>query len=62
MITVPIVILYYTPPTGVRLLIIALSTILFSSSLTIMADAARKDVFAATSAFVAVQVVFMGSA
>ncbi|MCJ1371280.1 hypothetical protein MMC20_002495 [Loxospora ochrophaea] len=60
-ITVPIIILNYIHNSNFRLLVILLSTLLFSFLLASSSDAARKDIFAATAAFTAVQVVFVGN-
>ena len=61
-ITIPIVILNYMKDSNFRLLVIVLSTLLFSFCLASTTDASRKDIFAVTAAFTAVQIVFIGSA
>ncbi|KAI1430194.1 hypothetical protein F5Y12DRAFT_6913 [Xylaria sp. FL1777] len=61
LITVPIVILNYVTTTALRLVLIIVFTLIFSLALAFMSDAKRKEIFAATAAFVAVQVVFVGS-
>ena len=58
---VPIIVLSYITSLGWRLVVIVLSTLMFSVSLSIVSDVARKDTFAITAAFVAVQVVFLGA-
>ncbi|KAI0857983.1 hypothetical protein F4860DRAFT_487793 [Xylaria cubensis] len=60
-ITVPIVVLNYVTRTSLRLVLIVLFTFIFSLALAFMSDAKRKEIFAATAAFVAVQVVFVGT-
>ena len=59
-ITVPIIVLNYVEDTDFRVTAIVLFTLLFSFLLATLSDAARKDIFAATAAFTAVQVVFVG--
>ena len=59
-ITVPIIVLNYIDDQDFRVAAIVVSTLLFSFLLATLSDAARKDIFAATAAFTAVQVVFVG--
>ncbi|KAI0551698.1 hypothetical protein F4679DRAFT_537667 [Xylaria curta] len=61
LITVPIIVLNYVASTSLRLVLIVLFTFVFSLTLAFMSDAKRKEIFAATAAFVAVQVVFVGT-
>ncbi|KAI0530301.1 hypothetical protein GGR58DRAFT_493856 [Xylaria digitata] len=61
LITVPVVVINYINNTGLRLLFIILSSLAFSLALAFLSNAQRKDIFAATAAFVAVQVVFVGT-
>ncbi|KAI1120216.1 hypothetical protein F5Y10DRAFT_137095 [Nemania abortiva] len=61
LITVPVVVLNYVTNTSLRLVLIVLFTLAFSLALAFMSDAKRKEIFAATAAFVAVQVVFVGT-
>jgi len=58
---VAIVVLYFVTSMGWRLGIIALFTTFFSLALTILTKATRIENFAATAAFAAVQVVFIGT-
>ncbi|KAH8157135.1 hypothetical protein CIB48_g11112 [Xylaria polymorpha] len=58
LITVPIVVLTYVSNTNRRLVLIILFTLAFSLAMSFVSDAKRKEIFAATAAFVAVQVVF----
>jgi hypothetical protein len=58
---VPIIALYFANSHGLRIGLIALFTFVFASALTIMSDVKRSEVFGASAAFVAVQVVFIGS-
>lgn len=61
LITLPVVALNYATSTDLRLGLIVLFTLIFSLSLAFMSDASRKEIFAATAAFVAVQAVYVGS-
>ena len=61
LLTVPIIVLSYLTPLSWKLFVVVASTLAFSISLSIVSDAARKDIFSATAAFVAVQVVFLGA-
>lgn len=57
-----IVILYYIQNMLVRLLVIVALSALFSLTMSFAAQGHRYEVFAATTAFAAVQVVFVGGA
>jgi hypothetical protein len=59
--TVPILILRFVPSINWRLGLIVLFTFLFSSTLAFMCNPRRAELFAASAAFAAVQVVFLGS-
>jgi uncharacterized membrane protein len=61
LVTVPVIVLHYVTATGIRLALIVLFALLFSLGLVFTSDASRKEIFAATAAFVAVQVVYVGS-
>ncbi|KAI1747191.1 hypothetical protein F4782DRAFT_535637 [Xylaria castorea] len=61
LITAPIVVLNFVTTTSLRLVLIVLFTLAFSLALAFMSDAKRKEIFAATAAFVAVQAVFIGT-
>ena len=58
--TTSILMLYFVQNMLVRLAITGLMSFLFSCAMMVVADGRRQDVFAATSAFAAVQVVFVG--
>jgi hypothetical protein len=62
LVTVPVIVLHYVTNTGIRLGLIVLFALLFSLALVFMSDASRKEIFGATAAFVAVEVVYVGSA
>jgi hypothetical protein len=54
-----IIILYFISSMAARLAIVTLFTALFALSLALVTGAKRVEIFAATSAFAAVQVVFL---
>ncbi|KAE9375317.1 hypothetical protein N431DRAFT_198881 [Stipitochalara longipes BDJ] len=62
LVTIPVIVLHYVTNTGIRLGLIVAFALLFSLALVSTSDASRKEIFAATAAFVAVQVVYVGSA
>jgi len=59
--TIPVIVLNSVTNTGVRLGLIVVFALVFSLALVSTSDASRKEIFAATAAFVAVQVVYVGS-
>jgi hypothetical protein len=59
---VPIIILNFLDSINVRLGLIVIFTTIFSSLLAWLSNAQRKEVFAASAAFAAVQVVSIGGA
>ena len=62
LILVPVIVLHFVNDSTRRLLVIVVFTLVFSGLLVLATGARRSEVFAATSAFVAVQVVYIGSA
>ncbi|KAK9427303.1 hypothetical protein V1505DRAFT_380596 [Lipomyces doorenjongii] len=59
--TIPIIILKFVPSINWRLGLVVIFTAVFSSTLAFMSNAKRAEVFGASAAFAAVQVVFVGS-
>jgi hypothetical protein len=59
--TVPVFVLYYIDSQVARMGAILVMTLIFSSLLTILTNAKRSEVFAAATAFTAVQVVFLSN-
>ena len=59
--TVPVFVLYYIDSQVARMGAILLMTLIFSTLLTILTNAKRSEVFAAATAFTAVQVVFLSN-
>lgn len=59
LVTVPIIVLHYVKNAGIRLGLIVVFTLIFSLALVFVSDASRKDIFAASAAFVAVQVIYV---
>ncbi|OJJ72197.1 hypothetical protein ASPBRDRAFT_207437 [Aspergillus brasiliensis CBS 101740] len=59
--TIPVVVLNFISSINLRLGLIVMFTLLFSSVLAFMGNASRVEVFGASAAFAAVQVVFVGS-
>ncbi|KAE9378641.1 hypothetical protein N431DRAFT_459974 [Stipitochalara longipes BDJ] len=56
-----VVALYFVQPTGARLGIIGAFSVSFSLGLAVLSGANRNEIFAATAACIAVQVVFVGT-
>ena len=59
LITIPIIALRFVNSTNTRLGLIILFTFVFSFGLVVLGNARRNEVFAASAAFAAVQVVFV---
>ncbi|KAI9844373.1 MAG: hypothetical protein M1838_002218 [Thelocarpon superellum] len=59
--TVCTIVLYFSPSTLTSLGLIVVFTFLFSFILAVATDARRVEIFAATAAFAAVEVVFVGA-
>jgi hypothetical protein len=59
--TVPVFVLYYIDSQVARMGAILVMTLIFSTLLTILTNAKRSEVFAAATAFTAVQVVFLSN-
>ena len=62
LILVPVVVLHFLQNANWRLLVIVIFSLLFTATLVVGTSAERAQIFAATAAFVAVQVVYVGSA
>ena len=62
LILVPVIVLHFLQNANWRLLVIVIFTLIFTATLVVGTGAERAQIFAATAAFVAVQVVYMGSA
>ena len=62
LIIVPVMALYFVETSSARLTLIVVFTVTFAFIMSTMTGAKRSEVFAATAAFVAVQVVYVGSA
>jgi uncharacterized PurR-regulated membrane protein YhhQ (DUF165 family) len=60
--TIPIIILNACQSVNLRLGLIVLFTTLFSFMLSVFSNARRNEIFGASAAFTAIQVVFVGSA
>lgn len=59
---VPVVVLHFIDNATGRLAVIVCFSVAFILALTLGTDATRSEIFAASAAFVAVQVVYVGSA
>lgn len=62
LILVPVIVLHLVNNSDVRLGIIVASTFIFALVTVLATNAKRSEIFAATAAFVAIQVVYVGSA
>lgn len=61
LILIPVVILHFVTNPNNRLALIVVFTLVFTASMALFAGAKRSEIFAAAAAFVAVQVVYVGS-
>ena len=59
---VPVIVLHFLQDANWRLAVIVMFSLSFTATLVIGTSAERAQIFAATAAFVAVQVVYVGSA
>ena len=59
---IPVITLHFVSSTDARLIIIVVFSIAFQGLLVLATEAKRSEVFAATAAFIAIQVVYVGSA
>jgi hypothetical protein len=62
LILVPIIILHFLENANSRLIVIVSFSLAFTAALVLGTNAKRSEIFAASAAFVAVQVVYVGSA
>jgi len=62
LILVPVVILHFVDSSSIRLLLIVIFSLAFTFCIAFLTDARTSEVFAAAAGFVAVQVVYVGSA
>lgn len=62
LILVPVIVLHYLRSSSWRLAVIVVFSLCFTATLVLGTNAERAQVFAATAAFVAVQVVYVGGA
>ena len=58
----PIIIMTFVKPTKYRLIIVSISVLLFAIAIALMSKAAPQELLAATAAYSAVLVVYIGSA
>ena len=61
LILVPVIVLHFLQNANWRLLVIVIFTLVFTATLVVGTSAERAQIFAATAAFVAVQVVYVGN-
>lgn len=62
LILIPVITLHFVKSADLRLIIIVVFSMAFQGMLVLITEAKRSEVFAATAAFVAIQVVYVGSA
>ena len=62
LILVPVITLHFVNSADTRLIIIVVFSLAFQSLVVLATEAKRSEVFVATAAFVAIQVVYVGSA
>ena len=62
LILIPVIVLHFVTNENWRLAVIVIFTLCFAATLVFCTRAERSQIFAATAAFVAVQVVYVGSA
>ena len=62
LILVPVIALHFVETSSARLTLIVVFTVIFAFIMSTMTGAKRSEIFATTAAFVAVQVVYIGSA
>jgi hypothetical protein len=60
-ILIPVITLHFLPSATERLVVIVMFTLVFTGLMALMTEAKRPEIFMATAAFVAVQVVYVGS-
>lgn len=60
-ILVPVITLHFLPSATERLVVIVIFTLVFTGLMALVTEAKRPEIFMATAAFVAVQVVYVGS-
>lgn len=62
LILIPVITLHFVKSADARLIIIVVFSVAFQGLVVLSTEAKRSEVFAATAAFVAIQVVYVGSA
>ena len=62
MILVPVIVLHFVKSANYRLIVIVLFSLSFVVAMSVLTQAKRSELVAATAAFIAVQVVYIGSA
>lgn len=62
LILIPVITLHFVNSADVRLIIIVVFSLAFQGLVVLATEATRSEVFVATAAFVAIQVVYVGSA
>jgi hypothetical protein len=58
----PVIVLHFLQSSTTRLLVIVIFSLAFTFAMAFFTDARRSEIFAAAAAFIAVQVVYVGSA
>jgi hypothetical protein len=61
LVLIPVIVLHFIRDPDMRLVVIVIFSLVFTACMVQFTDARRSEVFAATAAFVAVQVVYVGS-
>lgn len=62
LILIPVITLHFVNSADMRLIIIVVFSLAFQGLVVLATEAKRSEVFAATAAFVAIQVVYVGAA
>jgi lysylphosphatidylglycerol synthetase-like protein (DUF2156 family) len=62
LILVPVIVLHFVKSADHRLIVIVLFSLSFVIAMSVLSQAKRSELFAATAAFIAVQVVYVGAA
>jgi hypothetical protein len=62
LILIPVITLHFVQSANARLVVIVVSSLVFTEMVVLTTQATRSEVFAASAAFIAIQVVYVGSA
>ena len=62
LILIPVITLHFVQSANARLIVIVMFSLAFQGMVVLMTQASRTEVFGATAAFIAIQVVYVGSA